>query len=246
MQSEHTTSIAVAVPSKSWIHLCLMVAGCLLISLFNTVVWSFMLKYDCCFLAGFCDGHLLVYSETHVDVFHCASGEWVQTINVKKAKPLNSAGTLSMCIINDMPHIIYLSNVHQRKSFQLQFSEIICPPFSLSLFPLPRWTKLQHYSRKPLILLVTSFSSLHFSTVYAFSSQHGSLCVVFQTFSCSILSHLLPYSFHVGDVFSYLVGPVLVFVFVLGISPWIQLSRALTIVCDSLVNIYISLSLSNF
>ena len=76
-----------------------------------------MLKCDCCLLAGFCDGHLLVYSETHVDVFHCASGEWVQTINVKKAKPLNSAGTLSMCIINDMPHIIYLSNVHQRKSF---------------------------------------------------------------------------------------------------------------------------------
>ncbi|XP_033608922.1 serine/threonine-protein kinase Genghis Khan [Cryptotermes secundus] len=64
---------------------------------------------------SFCDGHLLVYSETHVDVFNCASGEWVQTINVKKAKPLNSTGTLSMCIINDMPHIVYLSNIHQRE-----------------------------------------------------------------------------------------------------------------------------------
>lgn len=72
--------------------------------------------YKCSLVAGFCDGHLLVYSETHVDVFNCASGEWVQTINVKKAKPLNSTGTLSMCIINDMPHIIYLSNVHQRES----------------------------------------------------------------------------------------------------------------------------------
>ena len=93
-----------------------------------------MLKCDYYLFAGFCDGHLLVYSETHVDVFHCASGEWVQTINVKKAKPLNSAGTLSMCIINDMPHIIYLSNVHQRKSFLLQLSEMRSP---LSLFSSP-------------------------------------------------------------------------------------------------------------
>jgi hypothetical protein len=87
----------------------------LLIGLLNTVVWSLALKCGCFFLTGFCDGHLLVYSETHVDVFNCASGEWVQTINVKRAKPLNSTGTLSMCVINDMPHIIYLSNVHQRK-----------------------------------------------------------------------------------------------------------------------------------
>jgi serine/threonine-protein kinase MRCK len=82
------------------------------------------LKFVSLLVAGFCDGHLLVYSETHVDVFNCASGEWVQTINVKKAKPLNSTGTLSMCIINDMPHIIYLSNVHQRKSFKFEFSEM--------------------------------------------------------------------------------------------------------------------------
>ena len=69
------------------------------------------------FVTGFCDGHLLVYSETHVDVFNCATGEWVQTINVKRAKPLNNTGTLSMCVINDMPHIIYLSNIHQRKYY---------------------------------------------------------------------------------------------------------------------------------
>nr|CAD7589040.1 unnamed protein product [Timema genevievae] len=64
---------------------------------------------------GFCDGHLLVYSDTHVDVFNSVSGDWVQTINVKKSKPLNSAGTLSICVINDMPHIIYLANIHQRE-----------------------------------------------------------------------------------------------------------------------------------
>ncbi|XP_067007456.2 serine/threonine-protein kinase Genghis Khan isoform X3 [Anabrus simplex] len=62
---------------------------------------------------SYCDGHLLVYSDTHVDVFNCTTGEWVQTINIKKSKPLNSTGSLSICVINDMPHIIYLSNIHQ-------------------------------------------------------------------------------------------------------------------------------------
>lgn len=66
---------------------------------------------------GYCDGHLMVYSETHVDVFNAASGDWLQTINVKRARPLNNTGTLSICVINDMPHIIYLSNIHQSKKF---------------------------------------------------------------------------------------------------------------------------------
>lgn len=64
---------------------------------------------------SYSDGYLLVYSETHVDVFNAASGEWLQTINVKRARPLNTTGTLSICVINDMPHIIYLSNIHQRE-----------------------------------------------------------------------------------------------------------------------------------
>lgn len=68
---------------------------------------------------SYCDGHLLVYTETHIDVFNAASGEWVQTINVKRARPLNSSGSLSMCIMNDMPHIIYICNVHQREQINV-------------------------------------------------------------------------------------------------------------------------------
>lgn len=65
--------------------------------------------------AGYCEGYLLVYSDTHIDVFDCQAGDWLQTLNVKKAKPLNTSGSLTTCIINDMPHVIYLSNLHQRK-----------------------------------------------------------------------------------------------------------------------------------
>ncbi|XP_019696393.1 serine/threonine-protein kinase Genghis Khan isoform X3 [Harpegnathos saltator] len=64
---------------------------------------------------SYCEGYLLVYSETHIDVFDCTSGDWLQTLNVKRARPLNVSGSLTSCVINDMPHVIYLSNLHQRE-----------------------------------------------------------------------------------------------------------------------------------
>lgn len=65
------------------------------------------------------DGHILVYSDTHIDVFNCASGEWVQTLNIKKAKPLNDTGSLSICTLNDLTYLLYLSNIHQRELINL-------------------------------------------------------------------------------------------------------------------------------
>lgn len=61
------------------------------------------------------DGHLVVYSETHIDIFNCATGEWVQTLNIKKSKPLNDSGSLTLCFLNDLAHLLYLSNIHQRE-----------------------------------------------------------------------------------------------------------------------------------
>lgn len=66
-------------------------------------------------ISGYCEGYLLVYSETHIDLFDCNSGDWLQTLNVKRARPLNTSGSLTSCIINDMPYVIYLSNLRQRK-----------------------------------------------------------------------------------------------------------------------------------
>ncbi|XP_076676187.1 serine/threonine-protein kinase gek isoform X2 [Andrena cerasifolii] len=64
---------------------------------------------------SYCEGYLLVYSETHIDVFDCTTGDWLQTLNVKRARPLNTSGSLTSCMINDMPHVIFLSNLHQRE-----------------------------------------------------------------------------------------------------------------------------------
>lgn len=44
-----------------------------------------------CLFTGYTDGYLNVYSETHVDIFYAASGEWLQTLNVKK---------VSLCLLN--------------------------------------------------------------------------------------------------------------------------------------------------
>lgn len=58
---------------------------------------------------------LLVFSETHVDVFNIESGEWVQSIGLKKARPLSNDGTLSLTMMNESPYVVYLSNMMQSK-----------------------------------------------------------------------------------------------------------------------------------
>ncbi|XP_044731318.1 serine/threonine-protein kinase Genghis Khan isoform X2 [Chrysoperla carnea] len=59
------------------------------------------------------DGFLLVFSETHLDFFNVNTGEWVQTLNVKRAKPLDSKGFLVNCLVNELPNVIQLGNSHQ-------------------------------------------------------------------------------------------------------------------------------------
>ncbi|CAG7822663.1 unnamed protein product, partial [Allacma fusca] len=60
---------------------------------------------------AFSDCNLFVYSETHVDVFDCATGDWLQTINLKKSRPLCRTGALNVAFVADLPHVVYLSNV---------------------------------------------------------------------------------------------------------------------------------------
>lgn len=57
-------------------------------------------------------GHLSVYSDTHVDVFECSTGDWLQTVNLKKARPLSKDGSLSITFVYDLPHIVYMRNTH--------------------------------------------------------------------------------------------------------------------------------------
>ncbi|RXG67109.1 Serine/threonine-protein kinase Genghis Khan, partial [Armadillidium vulgare] len=64
-------------------------------------------------------GQLLVYSETHIDVFEVSSGEWIQTINLKRTKPLNTTGDLNMVMISDLPHVAYLRNLQKDETLHI-------------------------------------------------------------------------------------------------------------------------------
>jgi len=62
------------------------------------------------------DGFLMVYSDTHIDVFDAGAGEWCQTINIRKTRPLLKTGLLNLSLLQEMPHITYLSNIHKEDS----------------------------------------------------------------------------------------------------------------------------------
>lgn len=78
-------------------------------------------------ISAYCDGHLLVYSETHLDIFNTQTGEWVQSIGLKKSRPMSVNGNLSMMVMNDLPFVIYLANLHTRKfsDIVLQISDLL-------------------------------------------------------------------------------------------------------------------------
>ncbi|XP_077444094.1 serine/threonine-protein kinase MRCK beta isoform X1 [Stigmatopora argus] len=53
--------------------------------------------------------HLTVYSEYGADVFDIQTAEWVQTISLRKIRPLNTEGTLNL-LTSEAPRLIYFSN----------------------------------------------------------------------------------------------------------------------------------------
>lgn len=65
-----------------------------------------------CFILAYCDGHLLVFSDTHLDIFNTQTAEWVQSVGLKRTKPLSNQGHISLTYVNDSPSIIYLANMH--------------------------------------------------------------------------------------------------------------------------------------
>ncbi|XP_059224968.1 serine/threonine-protein kinase Genghis Khan isoform X2 [Stomoxys calcitrans] len=60
------------------------------------------------------DGHLLVFSETHLDIFNTQTAEWVQSIGLKRSSPLSQQGNIVLTHINDTPNVVYLANIHTR------------------------------------------------------------------------------------------------------------------------------------
>lgn len=69
------------------------------------------------------DKHLLVFSETHLDIFDTQTEEWIQSIGLKRTKPLTINGCISLSFINDVPVIIYLANMYSKELINIPKTE---------------------------------------------------------------------------------------------------------------------------
>lgn len=45
-------------------------------------------------------------------MFNTQTAEWVQSIGLKRSRPLNNQGNISMTFVNESPLVIYLANMH--------------------------------------------------------------------------------------------------------------------------------------
>lgn len=64
---------------------------------------------------AYSEGHLLVFSETHLDIFNTQTAEWVQSIGLKRSQPLSQQGNVVLTYVNDAPYVVYLANIHTSK-----------------------------------------------------------------------------------------------------------------------------------
>jgi serine/threonine-protein kinase MRCK len=64
---------------------------------------------------GYHSGYVMLYAENHVNVIEASTGEWIQILNLKRTKPLDSSAVLNLTYIRDDPHVVYLHNGLLRK-----------------------------------------------------------------------------------------------------------------------------------
>ncbi|XP_075993387.1 serine/threonine-protein kinase MRCK beta isoform X1 [Genypterus blacodes] len=62
--------------------------------------------------------HLTVYSEYGVDVFDIHTSEWVQTISLRKIRPLNVEGTLNL-LTSEPSRLVYFSNASSERDLTI-------------------------------------------------------------------------------------------------------------------------------
>lgn len=56
----------------------------------------------------------MVYSDTHLDVFDIKTADWIQSIGLKKPRPLSNDGSLSLMMMNESPYVVHIANMLTR------------------------------------------------------------------------------------------------------------------------------------
>ncbi|KAJ8309235.1 hypothetical protein KUTeg_014109 [Tegillarca granosa] len=76
--------------------------------------------------------YLTVYTENAIFVYDAHTAEWVQTLCLKKTKPLCRDGTMNIINTVDSQHLVYFKNIHQGKQRSERRSREISAPLSFS------------------------------------------------------------------------------------------------------------------
>ena len=66
--------------------------------------------------------YLLVFSENAVDVFEPSSMEWVQSIPLKKVRPLSANGSISLAMSMEPPKLVHMKSKYEGKLFSVAIS----------------------------------------------------------------------------------------------------------------------------
>lgn len=104
------------------------------------------------------DDYLLVYSETHLDVFDIKSADWIQSIGLKKARPLSNDGNLSSMMMNEAPYVVHFANMLTRDVLDTESIERSVPRRRFSLRESNRMRTAASDRRSKMISAPTNFN----------------------------------------------------------------------------------------
>ena len=101
---------------------------------------------------------MLVYSDTHLDVFDIKTADWIQSIGLKKSRPLSNDGNLSMMMLNESPYVVYLTNMFSRELLDTESIERSVPRRRFSLRESSRIRTAATDRRSKMISAPTNFN----------------------------------------------------------------------------------------
>lgn len=102
--------------------------------------------------------YLLVYSETHLDVFDIKTADWIQSIGLKKPRPLSNDGNVSLMAMNESPCVVHLANMLTRPLLDTECIERSVPRRRFSLRESNRMRTAASDRRSKMISAPTNFN----------------------------------------------------------------------------------------
>lgn len=91
-------------------------------------------------------------------MFDIKSADWIQSIGLKKPRPLSNDGNLSLMMMNESPYVVYLSNMLSRGLLDTESIERSMPRRRFSLRESSRIRTAATDRRSKMISAPTNFN----------------------------------------------------------------------------------------